>query len=72
MDTRFEASIVRLVRDRGFGFVKATLSGQEYFFHRSACLTPFERLKEGQVVTCEEEAHPKGPRCTNLQVVEIS
>lgn len=55
--------IKRIVRDRGFGFVKAD-DGSEYFFHASALrggLT-FQLLEEGEVVRFEPEESPKGPR----------
>ena len=41
-----KGTIKRIVSDKGFGFV-ADESGQEYFFHQSACQS-FESLREGQ------------------------
>lgn len=68
--------IVRLVADRGFGFIKALQPDdegvyQEWFFHRSACdaLSPFERLRVKDVVTFEEEAHEKGMRAVDVRRV---
>ena len=41
-------TIKRLVRDRGFGFIRDD-GGQEWFFHRSAVESGgFEQLNEGQ------------------------
>lgn len=56
-------NIVRLVFDRRFGFVRDS-AGRDFFFHGSGVLgpMPFEMLREGQEVTFEEEASPKGLR----------
>jgi len=55
-------TIKRLVRDRGFGFIR-DVSGNEWFFHRSAVREgSFDHLNEGQRVTFEEEPSAKGPR----------
>jgi len=64
-------TIKRLVRDRGFGFIKA--DGVEYFFHRSAVAGPrgnggYDTLQEGmRVEFSEEDGGAKGPRATNIQ-----
>jgi CspA family cold shock protein len=57
--------IKRLVSEKGFGFV-ADDSGQEYFFHQSACVS-FASLREGQAVTFQTAQGPKGPRAENVQ-----
>jgi len=60
-------TIKRLVRDRGFGFIKDD-GGQEWFFHRSAVKTgSFEQLNEGQRVAFDEEPSAKGPRAGNIR-----
>ena len=60
-------TIKRIVRDRGFGFLRDEL-GQDWFFHRSGVTsTDFDKLTEGQRVSFDEEASPKGPRATNLR-----
>lgn len=52
--------IVRLIRDRGFGFIR-TDAGQEIFFHASAVQgTPFDSLSEGQEVTFDIAKDPRG------------
>ena len=44
-------TIKRLVRDRGFGFIRDD-GGQEWFFHRSSVKAgAFEELNEGQRVS---------------------
>jgi CspA family cold shock protein len=61
-------TIKRLVRDRGFGFIRDD-GGQEWFFHRSAVSNGvFDQLNEGQRVTFEEEPSNKGPRANNIRV----
>lgn len=60
-------TIKRLVRDRGFGFIRDD-GGQEWFFHRSAVQIPsFEELNEGQRVAFDEEPSAKGPRAGNIR-----
>ena len=60
-------TIKRLVRDRGFGFIKDE-GGQEWFFHRDSVEAgDFERLNEGQRVSFEEEPSQKGPRAGHIR-----
>ena len=59
-------TIKRLVRDRGFGFIRDD-GGQEWFFHRSAVQGNFDQLNEGQRVSFEEEPSAKGPRAANVR-----
>lgn len=59
-------TIKRLVRDRGFGFIKDD-SGQEWFFHRSAVEGNFEMLAEGAKVSFDPEDSAKGPRAGNVR-----
>ena len=53
-------TIKRLVRDRGFGFIRDD-GGQEWFFHRSSVQGSFDQLNEGQRVSFDEEPSAKGP-----------
>jgi len=63
-----QGTIKRVVRDRGFGFIR-TADGQEVFFHRSSLKSlDFEGLKEGQNVEFEMERGDKGPRAVNVRV----
>ena len=62
-----QGTIKRLVSDKGFGFVTDG-SGQEYFFHQSAC-DSFQSLREGQAVTFQTGQGPKGPRAENVREV---
>jgi CspA family cold shock protein len=59
-------TIKRLVRDRGFGFIRDD-GGQEWFFHRSSVQGNFDQLNEGQRVSFEEEPSAKGPRAGNVR-----
>ena len=59
-------TIKRLVRDRGFGFIKDE-GGREWFFHRSAVQGNFDELAEGRRVAFDEEDSPKGPRAANVR-----
>ena len=60
-----KGTIKRIVSEKGFGFV-ADDSGQEYFFHQSACQS-FDSLREGQSVTFQTGQGPKGPRAENVR-----
>ena len=61
-------TIKRLVRDRGFGFIRDD-GGQEWFFHRSAVRgAVFELLREGQRVEFTVEESPKGPRAGDVRL----
>ena len=62
--------IKRVVRDRGFGFIKSTDS-QEVFFHRSGLQgLDFDSLKEGENVEFDIERGEKGPRAVNVRAAQ--
>lgn len=62
-----QGTIKRVIRDRGFGFIKST-EGQEIFFHRSGLQNiAFDGLKEGENVEFEMERGEKGPRAINVR-----
>lgn len=67
-----QGSIVRLVRDRGFGFIKAE-NGSEVFFHATGVKgsTPYDSLTEGQMVSYdkEQDSRGRGERAVNVQAV---
>ena len=63
-----QGRIKKLVSDRGFGFIEGERG--ELFFHRSAVKdTPFEDLREGQMVEYSEGHGPKGPRAESVSVI---
>lgn len=60
----------RLVRERGFGFIKSD-DGQDFFFHRSELRgVTFELLKEGESVEFESSEGPKGPKAVNIKLTK--
>jgi CspA family cold shock protein len=62
-----QGTIKRVIRDRGFGFIRAA-DGQEVFFHRSSLQQlNFDGLKEGETVEFEMERGEKGPRATSVR-----
>lgn len=65
---RIIGTIVRLVNDRGFGFVRDN-TGHEYFFHRSAC-PDFDDLTNGRTVTFLPGQGPKGLRAEAVELDE--
>ncbi len=54
--------------DKGYGFIRAE-DRQEYFFHRSSCIDPFENLTPGTKVEFDVAKSPKGPRAENVKLV---
>ena len=61
--------IVRLVRDRGFGFIRFA-DGREIFFHASGMVgIPFDDLQEGQQVTFSvaQDERGRGERAVGVQ-----
>jgi cold shock protein len=66
-----QGTIVRLVRDRGFGFIR-TENGSEIFFHATGVKgsTPFDNLSEGQTVNFErsQDTRGRGERAVNVEL----
>jgi CspA family cold shock protein len=58
--------IKRVVRERGFGFIRDQ-EGLEWFFHRSSVAGSFDQLNDGQRVSFDEEPSAKGPRAGNVR-----
>ena len=64
-----QGTIVRIVRDRGFGFIKMS-NGQEIFFHATGMNGfPFDSLQEGQDVSFEvgQDTRGRGQRAINVR-----
>jgi cold shock protein len=62
-----QGTIKRVIRDRGFGFIRSA-DGQEVFFHRSGLQgLNFDSLQEGENVDFEMERGDKGPRAVNVR-----
>lgn len=69
-EVAMHGTIKRIVRDRGFGFIR-TAEGQEVFFHRSSLQgLEFDALTEGARVELEVERGDKGPRAANVRPAE--
>ena len=68
--------IARLVRDRGFGFIRPEGEPEDIFFHSSAVgSATFDALNEGQPVEFDSEADPRDPkhqRAINVRVKQES
>lgn len=62
-------TIKRVIRGRGFGFIRAE-DGKEIFFHHSGLVEPiFEDLQGGEPVEFERTEDRRGPRATHVRVV---
>ena len=62
--------IVRMIRERGFGFIR-TDDGQEIFFHHGALPRGvFDSLAEGQELEFElmQDVRGRGTRATNIRI----
>ena len=64
-----KGTIDRLVRERGFGFIRGE-RGENIFFHRNALASgEFDRLEPGDQVEFEETMGDKGPKATSVRLV---
>ena len=62
-----QGTIKKVIRDRGFGFIRSA-EGEEVFFHRSSLQElNFDGLREGQNVEFEMVKGDKGPRATTVR-----
>ncbi len=62
-----QGTIKRVIRDRGFGFIRSA-DGQEIFFHRSSLQElNFDGLREGENVEFDMERGEKGPRAISVR-----
>jgi len=59
---------IKMVSNRGFGFIFRDEDHSEIFFHRSGC-DDFEGLQRGDHVEYEEKSSPKGPVAYNVRVI---
>ncbi len=66
---KVKGKIKKLVRDRGFGFVRGD-DGKEVFFHRSGLgATDYDSLSEGDEVEYVVQEGPRGARAENVRAV---
>jgi CspA family cold shock protein len=65
-------TIAKLVRDRGFGFIRGN-DGKDVFFHRSGLMNlNFDDLEQGATVDFEVENSPKGPRANRVRMANVT
>jgi CspA family cold shock protein len=67
MASQQQGVVARLIRDKGFGFVRSD-NGEELFFHRSSARN-FDQLQEGARVEFQAGNGPKGPRAEHVNEV---
>ncbi len=66
---RLRGTIKKMVRDRGFGFIRGD-DGKEVFFHRSGLAAgEYDGMSEGDAVEYVVQEGPRGPRAENVRVV---
>ncbi len=66
---KVKGRIKKLVRDRGFGFVRGD-DGKEVFFHRSGLgANDYDSLSEGDLVEYVVQEGPRGPRAENVRTI---
>jgi CspA family cold shock protein len=66
---KVKGKIKKLVRDRGFGFVRGD-DGKEVFFHRSGLgAQDYDSLSEGDLVEYVVQEGPRGARAENVRAV---
>lgn len=60
--------IKRMVKDRGFGFIRLEGKAGDFFFHKDDCVSNFDSMNEGDKISCEIGRSPKGPRAVEVRV----
>jgi cold shock CspA family protein len=63
-----EGVIMRWFNAKGFGFIKPDAGGADVFLHEDAVVGD-EMPGQGDRVRFEIEAHAKGPRAVNVELV---
>ncbi len=64
---KMKGRIKKMVRDRGFGFIRGD-DGNEVFFHRSGMSTAeYDVLNEGDIVEYVIQESGRGPRAENVR-----
>lgn len=65
-------TIARLIKDRGFGFLRDDMTGTEYFFHKTTVLPTrhdFDELKRGTCVQFEIDEGASQNRAATVQAL---
>ena len=59
---------IKILTDKGFGFISVEGQEKEIFFHTSALVgVTYDELNVGDTVSFETEDSDKGPRAVNVQ-----
>jgi len=64
-----EGTIARMIKDKGFGFIKRDGEAKDLFFHSNECNGSFDSLNEGDKVTFDVGEGPKGPNAVKVSKV---
>ncbi len=65
--------VKRLVRDRGFGFIRPEGATEDIFFHSSSVTSGvFDQLNEGQQVEFDKEPDPRDPKRSRAVNVRLA
>jgi cold shock protein len=64
-------TVVRMIRDRGFGFIRVEDGAEVFFHHSSMPRGMFDTIQEGQELEFQVETDPRGrgQRAANVEVV---
>ena len=62
--------VTKILREKGFGFLREDGTGGEYFFHRSSA-DSFDALREGQPVNFTATTGPKGLRAEDVAPAQV-
>jgi len=63
-------TIKTIIADKGFGFILADGSNDEFFFHTSGCIgLRFDELQKGTRVQFVAGTGAKGPRAESVQLI---
>lgn len=68
-EQQVQALVVRIFKDKGFGFLK-TPEGREIYFHENSVLHgDFRRMEPGTGVRFAEELGEEGPQATSVAII---
>ena len=64
-------TVVRMIRDRGFGFVRCEDDTEVFFHHSSLPRGIFDTIQEGQEMEfdIETDVRGRGQRATNVELI---
>ena len=70
--TMVRGTVKRLLRQEGYGFICHTLTGEDYFFHRSALerADDWAEMEQDCPVEFSVQESPKGLRAMNVRLLD--